>query len=691
MSAPESLSFLNDLTKNIRQATEAWWLISSFDDPIWTYIFRTQKKTIDWDIELSDGSSLLSIKNSELLKSLRVFLILSTRNHADPHRNTNSKSTQLICFRYACKIIDLLLINDSHLKISQYGIAGLTSGDFQGILTQISSNSDTNESIYQWNSCIQNFCIELYTQTPPHYIDNLIEQIPEISLITPEQIDENDLDIPTELIPRIRASLYIAGLYHSPTSYEHHLNTAKVSRKLYRNTALGRWTNKPPKSILNFYSKSDQFSREYIGVPVNTFKGGVMRSSAVNTFKNLLYSLGKLKRYGLAAPSHSDLTSILRFTNSARPKGRFRTLPSSVVFSSLRNAIEFHYEMSGTLLDALKTICDHCTLTGAPASHLTEHKFGTVCKKLNLNKHGIEKLGLSLRTTGNHQNSVKGAKLDYYKNLRNKKGLLELICIYIACTQIIVGALSAKRAGELIDLECNDCLDTTHTWLIFLMEKCTTSLYGIQAKAARPIPPIAGEMISTLIKIHYYLETLGGSASTLFATPNLSCAIFVESAPYTYNRNLDLFCDYFQTKLDDSGARYYIRQHQLRRFFALLFFKTSSVGGLETLQWMLGHTDLMHIWNYITEVIDGATLQGAKAQHIAEQMHNPQSVEKYHALENLLRDRYDIENHYLVDNAYLEAYILDLMSSGEVEIEPEFYEDSSGQRLRVIVKILEHY
>lgn len=689
MSFPESISFLNDIKKQRRQSTEAWWLMNSFDDPVWKYKFATEEKTIDWNIEFADGSILTDPRHAELWKSLRTFLILSTRNHVEPHRSTNSKFTQAIHFRCACKIIDFLLLNDSTLNISQYGLIGLTAGDFLSILTQISSDSNTHESIYRWSACLKEFCVDLLNKTPPHQIDNLLKDIPELSLITPEQIDDNNLHLPLEIVPRVRAALYIARLYYQPTSYEYNLSTAKISNLIYRNTTTGRATNKIPMPILNFYSKIDQFSREYDGVPVTTNRGGVMRAAGVSTFKLTLYGLGALHRYGLAAPPLSELTSILSFENTARSKGRFRTLPSSIVFKALRNAIEFHLDMSEAILNAIKTISTFCVKTGTPISHLTDEKFMSLCRDSDIHRFGVETLGLSFRSSGNHQNSIKGEKTVYYSALRNNRGLLELICVYIASVQVAVGALSAKRVGELYPLLKDGCLDETNTWLIFLLEKSTTSLYGIKKTAARPIPPIVGEMISTLSEIQHYLTPLGGSTSTLFASPNLSCAISIEANAATYNRNLDIFCDYFESECDESGARYYIRQHQLRRFFALLFFKTSSLGGLETLQWMLGHSDLMHIWNYITEAIDGATLQGAKAQHVAELMHSPQSIGKFHDLENLLYARYGIENHALVDAQDLEQYILTLMETGELEIEPDFYEDSSGQQIRIIVKVLE--
>lgn len=173
----------------------------------------------------------------------------------------------------------------------------------------------------------------------------------------------------------------------------------------------------------------------------------------------------------------------------------------------------------------------------------------------------------------------------------------------------------------------------------------------------------------------------------LFATPATRGDLADgQSSSYLYNRNLDFLCDYIQTPVNRKGERYYIRQHQLRRFFAMLFFHSASFGGLETLQWMLGHTDIEHLWNYITETLDGTILRGAKAQFIAESLHKGE-INSYVELADLLRARYGTDDFALVDTEELEDHILELIQVGEVCIEPEFFVDNLGKHMRVIVKI----
>ncbi|MBF4395652.1 integrase, partial [Vibrio anguillarum] len=88
----------------------------------------------------------------------------------------------------------------------------------------------------------------------------------------------------------------------------------------------------------------------------------------------------------------------------------------------------------------------------------------------------------------------------------------------------------------------------------------------------------------------------------------------------TYNAHLDALCDYLETDLVqyDNGEyrRNYVRQHQLRRFFAMAFFWSKGYDGMDALRWMLGHSDMEHLYHYISESETGAALNGAKASVI---------------------------------------------------------------------------
>jgi hypothetical protein len=190
-------------------------------------------------------------------------------------------------------------------------------------------------------------------------------------------------------------------------------------------------------------------------------------------------------------------------------------------------------------------------------------------------------------------------------------------------------------------------------------------------------------MQKTLCRIGY-IDKL----QTLFSAPDFRGGPALnECTPYVYNRNLDIFCDYFETPRNSAGERYYFRQHQIRRFFAMLFFYCGSFSKLETLQWMLGHTDPIHVYRYITESTDGAVLASAKAHYVAEQLHYG-DVENYQALADLLKQHHGCDDFSLIDTDDLEDYIQDLVDGGWVEIEPEFFTDHQKIKFKVVARLI---
>jgi hypothetical protein len=215
-------------------------------------------------------------------------------------------------------------------------------------------------------------------------------------------------------------------------------------------------------------------------------------------------------------------------------------------------------------------------------------------------------------------------------------------------------------------------------------------MMGLREEVARPIEPVAVEMLSQLERLQRVLKRIHVIDDTayVFATPSHKSIIGLSRTAMKFNRTLDTFCDYFEIPFDSQGRRYYIRQHQLRRFFAMLFFYSSSFGGLDTLRWMLGHTDLNHVWHYITETMDGRVLRSAKAQYAAENIHR-YGANNFKELAELIESRYSTSDFSIVETDELENYITELMEDGEVEIEPEFFEDENGEHIRVIAHIKE--
>lgn len=350
------------------------------------------------------------------------------------------------------------------------------------------------------------------------------------------------------------------------------------------------------------------------------------------------------------------------------------------MLTAVRNAIEFHLVYADSLICSLRNVMH---FLGERRSHLQEGMRTSISKVISpeeftsLLHPDIQKMGVERWSISKLENR--------FEALRNNTGLGELIRVYFGCVQIVVGTLMARRQIELRALKTEGCLDETKRYLVFGKAKSTRLLEGRRVDVARPIDEIAVEMIEKITQLQTtylemgFIDTLGN----LFDTVSLQdpCEIVsVIMYRQSFAQNLDFFCDYFETPLRN-GKRFYIRTHQLRRFFALSFFWGNGFGGMDTLRWFMGHTDPQHLYRYITENTPGEVLRHAKSQYLAE------TIDEHIELRELISEKFGTLDFTVLNTGELEEYIDELICGGEVDLEPEFIVDDNGQSYRLLVVI----
>ncbi len=368
-----------------------------------------------------------------------------------------------------------------------------------------------------------------------------------------------------------------------------------------------------------------------------------MSETSHNVYRNtlnILVNLGEEKKYNKIINVES-LKKAIEFKYITIDKKRFETYPSKNIFDILKKAIEFHYSYGESIISN--------------------------CVKNIIDKDKIKNISYGK----NH--------INYFERIRNHESDYDLLKIYYGMVQFVIGALMARRQSELQSLKVYECLDETKTFLLFNKSKSTKGLYGLRDNYKLPVDKLIVDMIENLQKIHKACNHNG----FLFNIPNSSNHKIPETtAKDQYNNRLDMFLDYIETPLIDN-KRLYIRQHQLRRFFAMSFFWGSGFGSLDTLRWFLGHTDVKHVYNYITESVSGNVLNSVKSNYIAENIH------EYDNLLELIKTKYNTEIFDILDTDTLTNYINEMLVENIIEIEPDFLIDNNQREYRIIVKIKE--
>lgn len=696
MHSDRSLAFLDGLFgSRAEYYRTSKWLTGDFESDIWAFAFEDAHLgdfQIDFNVHLSDGTLLSDPSNRRILNTFKYWINACTHTDCTKGRGVNySSSTAKLRIDTTLSVIDYVLLNDEHLGILDCGLEAINEDHLKQFVSQVVDTNSIAESIYDWSSALKAFLLShLAGESSTDFSDQDVPGDVEFDSVSEQQAENGGLDIPVNTVPMIRRWLWKNGFYRK--SYKHRYlyipNLSKLARAIYGKTTLrGSVGKKPFPSVLGL-TEVNHDRKEYPAVPVHSADGNSTCQTRLLSYKSAFQALRLLhahefEREELSLPSKAVLGTVDRYIPEHREKSRFRSLPTSVVLAAIEAAVTFHinyaenlHQSFDNLLKELKKFRQRAGGEYLRVSKLlTDRQFAGLMhpqvRELGVQKWSLSKVGPDHR----------------FRQLRDNRGLSELIRVYYGGTAIVLGALMARRQSELMSLDASTCIDSTGQYLVFEKSKSTSLLDGRRTVVARPIDAIAVEMTRTLVRFqeslikHGFLERKGklfDAISTL--RPDSICS--VEKYQHTYNANIDIFCDYFQMPLWD-GRRYYIRTHQLRRFFALSFFWGSGFGGMDTLRWFLGHTDPEHLYRYITENCPGEVLRHAKTQFLAE------TLEDHEELTALIEERYGTEDFIMLHTEELEQHIDQLLIDGTIEVEPDFLDDAAGGRYKIVVIVKE--
>lgn len=663
--------------------SSAPWLLNDFDENLWiTQTSQNKPRGLDWGVQLWDGSSLTDEQNATLLRSLKHLLILGT-NGVNGEFATLAPVSQKMRLACTLRVIDYLLINARSYDLIKFSLGGLNADDLKSILNQLASSAQSEEAIYAWHNRASAFCNLELCKLSEHEAQAFHAKYPSMLEISDNEPDDLRLDISVSDIPKIRAALMKAGLYYGNHNHGYKVSTKALSELIYSDTIRGRQTPKSALEILSFYPNEIRYRRQYLPVRVTTGDAEVLQDTLYFYYRYILVSSAALSTLGL--PSPSDTKTISEYVPKLNEPSRFRSVPSGNLLKLFRNSIEFHVEHGREILNGFIRVAAYCHSKGILMTQLPEADFLKVIGP-KLVSFGVKKLGLSSNRRTKNKSPRKGGREKYFTDLRANHGLIELVHVYLGSIQLTIGMIMARRVDELLTLDAKKCLDKSKSWLNFKLAKSTRNALGMRQRESRPIDAIAVEMIEELRRFQRLLKRLGviTNLTDLFATPSsLGYNGLQDCTLYLYNRHLDFACDYFESDLNENGERYYVRQHQLRRFFAIMFFYTNSFGELDTLRWMLGHRDIEHVWHYLTECLHPTDLRGAGARYFAD-LAKHDRLENYQTLQELLAAKFGTTTFKLVNEQQIEDYLSAMLEEGRVSIEPKFFSDENGKTMKVL-------
>ncbi|NWD04956.1 integrase [Pseudomonas gingeri] len=684
MSLRTGYEFLDDFGPSDNSPhTSAPWLLSDFHQNIWkTKTIQKKANELDWGVHLWNGSLLTDSENGTLLLSLKYLLIIGT-NGVNEEFSTLAPVSQNVRLSCTLRLIDYLLINAAKLGIVQYGLAAMDEDDLKGILNQLASSPWSEDSIYLWHERVSAYCNILLSSLLESEARYIFSMHPAMEVVSDDQYEDLKLNIAAADIPRIRAAFMKAGMYYGNRSNGFKISTMILSERIYPDTLRGRKTQKTGLESLSFYPSDVCYKREFPGVRVTTGDSETLQDTLYYQYRYALLNSAELVTLGLPAPANTDI--IAEYIPKVAEPSRFRSVPSSNLMKLFRSSLDFHVENGRKILNGFIRVAAHCHAQAINMPLLPEMDFLRIIGP-ELASFGVQKLGFSTKRRSKNSEPLKGPREVYFQCLRANRGLLELVYVYLGCVQLVVGMIMARRVDELVTLNVEKCLDKTNSWLVFNLAKSTRKTWGLRQRESRPIDAIAVEMIEELLRFQKLLKRLGviDKLTDLFATPSSHGTNgLLDCSRHLYNRHLDFACDYFESDVTEAGERYYVRQHQLRRFFAIMFFYTNSFGELDTLRWMLGHRDVEHVWRYLSDCLKPKDIRMAGARYLTDLAIN-ERLENYQNLQDLLFGEFGTTNFSVVDENRIEDYLAGMLEEGKARIEPQFFNDEHGKSMKIL-------
>lgn len=682
----ESLSLLDSLLSPFRRDgtspyRKARWLRSNFDDPIWI-IQSDYEFSIDWRITLPDGNCLTSSMHSTLWEGLRSWLIARTHTRSTG-KPFNAARTERNNLQATLHCIDYMLLRAEGLGLAKMGLEGLTDNALCAMVGRILSDRSVTKSVYEWPARLSTFFRARIAEASPDLIRSVIHANPIVSCTLPEE-SRRVTNLNADEIIQARAWLFASEQYRRTQRFDFSLPTRPLARLLYGDTLVGGRVGflVPVELCLG---EERRVGKEKDPIPVRECEDSRASRGWATIVTDSVCSLSLLTREGISAPTFEPET-IRRFAKSLNTKisQRYRTAPSSVVLYGIERAVEFVLSSGDTLVDSyLNVVKAAADAQMHTASYAEKYGIATLvtpeCAAIGVQRWTIEPAAQPLA------DSCKANRpSDWYNSLRANEGLWECIRVLYGAIQIIVGALTARRITELLLLNTKDCLSEGPS-ILFENGKSGTADY--RERLRRPIPELAARAIRLLQRLQGGLIDLGVTRfhSNLFSFPlQLEGFVLCKLSKKAMCASLDYFCDWAEIPCDTEGRRYYLRQHQLRRFFAMIFFYGAGYGGLDTLRWFMGHTDARHVWHYISEALPGAVLQNVAMEWAVYQVKH--STPEAGALASELMDHFGTPDFSLLDEEALVAHLDDLMADGRLSIEPEFLDDGRKYRIAVVLR-----
>jgi len=258
---------------------------------------------------------------------------------------------------------------------------------------------------------------------------------------------------------------------------------------------------------------------------------------------------------------------------------------------------------------------------------------------------------------------------------------------------ISIGMLKPARSSEIAHAH-RDCLyGDGPFWLETDLAKSGAKEFRAKS-GLKPVPGITARAVQQIQRlgnglVEIYDERDEYLKSRLFYLPSRAYGASKVINSDMLDFYLDRFCDFVGLPPDALGRRWYVRIHEMRKWFLLLFVWSGRFNVLDAARSIAGHTSVKHLQAYIEREKPHESQAEIECEYAADRLRQFESgaesqdeIGLNELYERILR-RFNVSALEMIPTRTWEAYLQQLHESEEFVVEPYLVDGEGGVRVCV--------
>ncbi|MCH5518692.1 hypothetical protein [Pseudomonas syringae] len=295
--------------------------------------------------------------------------------------------------------------------------------------------------------------------------------------------------------------------------------------------------------------------------------------------------------------------------SDSKANGHTRKIPYSIGMHALDKSIEWVMVYGSAIVDATVELVSGFNneefIQRVTERYMTEEKqrlFENVISEYNT--AGFEDLTSAALTEALGIKKLIGRS---YKDssFGNMSFMVALECLIASCA-LVIGFTKPIRIEELSQITRDSLSYQTDGGGAFLTHPVLKTHLPIPPNIRLPIPYVASRAIQLLGSLGSRLKLIYGDttphSNDLFYFP--SAKGFRRPTGKTTSVRIDaairLFCDIIEIPVDNQGRRWYIKVHEMRKFFILSMHSHEHISSDDALRMQAGHSKKEYLFDYLS-------------------------------------------------------------------------------------------